>query len=69
MKVKVELKETSQAIVLEDVTNTYTKGPFFCVYQKDNNSVQKFPVSEIFRVTEDYNQVQPVSSGRSGTCC
>lgn len=61
MKVKIELKETSQGIVLEGVTNSYTKGPFFCVYQKDKNAVQKFPLADIFRVTEDYNE--PVAPG------
>lgn len=51
IEVKVELKETSQAIVLA-ARNTYTKGPFYCVYTA--NGVQKFPLANIWRVTEEY---------------
>lgn len=53
IEVKIELKETSQAIVLA-AQNTYTKGPLYCVYTADNN-VQKFPLANIWRVTEDYS--------------
>jgi hypothetical protein len=52
MKVKIELMETSQGIELEEVTNTYTKGPFFCIYK--DGIVSKVPVDHIFRVTETY---------------
>jgi hypothetical protein len=47
------LKEQSQPIVYEEVKNTYTKGPFYCVYTANEES-HKFPVSDIFRVIEDY---------------
>lgn len=53
MTVKVELKETSQAITLNAV-NAYTKGPLYCVYLA-NGTVQKFPLANIWRVTEDYS--------------
>lgn len=52
ISVRVELKETSQALELEAV-NTYTKGPFYCVY--DGARVQKFPLENIWRVTEQYS--------------
>lgn len=52
IEVKIELKETSQPIVLA-AQNTYTKGPMFCVYDSEGK-VQKFPLANIWRVTEDY---------------
>lgn len=52
IEVKIELKETSQALVLA-ARNTYTKGPFYCIYTVDSN-VQKFPIANIWRVTEEY---------------
>lgn len=53
IKVTVELKETSQPLVLA-ARNTYTKGLFYCVYTADG-TVQKFPLANIWRVTEDYH--------------
>lgn len=52
ISVKLELMETSQPLEMEAV-NTYTKGPFYCVY--DGVLVKKFPVQNIFRVTEEYH--------------
>jgi hypothetical protein len=52
MQVKIELKETSQPIIL-NANNTYTKGSLFCVYA--DGKVQKFPLDNIWRVTEDYS--------------
>lgn len=54
MMVKVFLKETSQQLIYMDVTNTYVKGPFFCIYLKEENRVCKFPIRDIFEVVEDY---------------
>lgn len=54
MKVEIYLNETSQRIVYEHATNTYTKGPFYCVYLKDENTVYKYPVDHIFNVKESY---------------
>jgi hypothetical protein len=54
MKVRVYLTETAQPIELV-AANAYTKGPMYCVYLKDE-TVQKFPVSSIFRVVEDYGK-------------
>lgn len=53
MKVSIELKETSQPIERSGVTSTYTKGPFYCVYV--DGSVEKYPVSNIWRVKESYS--------------
>jgi hypothetical protein len=53
MRVRVEKMETSQALEYDEVKNTYTKGPFYCVYLA-NGQVEKHPVSEIFRVIEDF---------------
>jgi hypothetical protein len=54
VKVSIELKETSQVIVREDVINSYTKGPLFCIYRK-GGSVEKYPLTNIWRITEDYS--------------
>jgi hypothetical protein len=55
MKVEVYLQETSQRIVFEKASNTYTKGPLFCVYIKEENVVYKYPISNIFNIKESYN--------------
>lgn len=55
MKVQIYLMETSQRIEFKNATNTYTKGPFYCVYLKEENKVYKYPVDHIFNVCEDYN--------------
>lgn len=54
MNVKVELFTTSQPLIFENVTNTYTKDGLFCIYIKSESKVQKIPVINIFRITEDY---------------
>lgn len=51
MKVRIDLIETSQCLVM-DAVNTYTKGPFYCVY--NDSKVTKFPLANIWRVVEDY---------------
>jgi hypothetical protein len=58
IKVKISLQETSQ-VIEHTAKNTYTKGPFFCVYD-DDGLVHKYPVASIWRVTEEYGD-----SGRS----
>lgn len=55
MKVQIYLKETSQRIEFENATNTYTKGPLYCVYLREENKVYKYPIDNIFNVTEEYN--------------
>jgi hypothetical protein len=52
IKVLIHIREQSQPIEREAI-NTYTKGPLYCVYL-GNGKVEKYPISEIFRVTEDY---------------
>jgi len=54
MNVQIYLKETSQRIEFENVENTYTKGPFYCVYLKSENKVYKYPLDNIFNVCESY---------------
>jgi hypothetical protein len=53
LNVSIHLKETSQSISHQAV-NTYTKGPFFCVF--DGERVFKYPVNNIWRVVEDYGK-------------
>jgi hypothetical protein len=53
MKVSIDLIETSQAIVRDDVLNSYTKGPFYVLYRQ-GDKVEKYPVRNIWRVVEDY---------------
>jgi hypothetical protein len=47
----VQLIETSQKIE-HLAENTYTKGPFYCVYAE--GMVHKYPLRNIWRVTEEY---------------
>ena len=54
MKIWVSLFETSQPILHKDVTNTYQKGNFYCVYVEAKNLVYKYPLKNIFRVVEEY---------------
>jgi hypothetical protein len=54
MKVQIYLQETSQRIEFENATNTYTKGPLFCVFLKEEGKVYKYPISTIFNITETY---------------
>lgn len=51
MIVHVHLLHQSRPVVCEDVRNTYTKGPMFCVMYNDF-AVDKFPVEHLFRVRE-----------------
>lgn len=54
MTIFIAMKEASQTIEHDNVRNTYTKGPFYCVYT-DLDQVIKYPVADIWRVTEDYS--------------
>ncbi len=54
MKIWVSLFKTSQPISHEEVTNTFQKGNFYCVYVEARNLVYKYPIGNIFRVVEDY---------------
>lgn len=54
MKVQIHLLEQSNPIVVMDVHNTYTKGGMYCVYK--DGEVKKYPMCNIFRVTEDYGR-------------
>ena len=51
--VKVQLLESSQPIVYENVINTYTKGDLYVVYTADELSY-KHPLCTIWRIVEGY---------------
>jgi hypothetical protein len=53
IKVTMQLKETSQNIDHENVVNTYTKGPLYCVYI-EGETVYKYPIESIWRIKEEY---------------
>jgi hypothetical protein len=53
MKVKIKLQKTSQPPNYDNVENTYQKGDFYCIYLADE-TVKKFPIQDIFSITEDY---------------
>lgn len=53
MNVKVHLLSQSQPIVREP-DNAYVKNEMYCLYFEASNRVEKYPLVNIFRVTEDY---------------
>jgi len=56
IRVSVQLTETSQPIVYENVINTYTKGYLYCIYV-EGEDVFRHPLigpSAIWRVKEEY---------------
>lgn len=53
IRVSIDLKETSQAIVRDDVVNAYSKGPFYVLYRATGQT-EKYPLANIWRVVEDY---------------
>ena len=57
-RVSVHQKLQSEPIVLDGVFNTYEKGSFFCVMMDAAGDVTyKFPIADIWRVTEEGNRV------------
>lgn len=54
MTVRIDLKETSQALIFENVINTYTKGPLYCIYS--GGLVTKIPIENIWRIVENYGK-------------
>jgi hypothetical protein len=61
MNVLIRLKETSQQLIHTDIANTYQKGAFFCVYDKGENKIYKYPIENIWRVEEDYDPQRPTT--------
>lgn len=55
MKVKVHLLSQSQAMEISNVTNAYTKDSLYCLYFKDTNTVSKYPLCNIYKIEEQYN--------------
>ena len=64
MTIEVQLIETSQSIIHENVANAYTKGGLYCVYVRGTDgsqstkptesAVYKYPLRNIWRVKESY---------------
>ncbi len=54
IKVQVQLRETSQPIHHNEVTNTYQKGDLYCVQVGD--VVYKYPIANIWRILEEYGE-------------
>lgn len=52
MKVTIRLHEASEPLVFEDVRNTYTKGPLFCMRLADKATL-KWPLVGIFNIREE----------------
>lgn len=55
MTIQIHNKDQSQPMIYSGVDNTYIKAGFYCIVMRDKNIVQKFPVADIFRVTEPYD--------------
>ena len=55
MVVRIHNKDQSQAMVFDGIDNAYIKAGFYCLVNRDKNTVQKFPIENIFRVVEPYN--------------
>jgi hypothetical protein len=51
----LHLKNQSQPITYEHVKNTYEKESFFCIYTEEE-LVFKYPVEDIWRITEQYGK-------------
>ena len=47
-----------QVNLYDNVENTYTKGPMYCVMFtiEEERVTHKYPLVSLFRVTEDYNK-------------
>lgn len=54
MRIHLRLKETSQELTFDNVTNAYTKGALYCMYMESKNQVIKFPLSNVWSITEQY---------------
>ena len=53
MIVEIQLTETSQPIIHNDVKNSYQKGQLYCVYL-ESGWVYKYPINNIWRIKESY---------------
>jgi hypothetical protein len=54
MEIKIHLNSQSQPIEYSGVKNAYTKDGMYCVYFEAGALVYKYPMCNIFRVTENY---------------
>ena len=55
MRVEIHLSDQAQPIVRTNVRNTYVKDSLFCVLLEDDPlRVEKYPIADIFRITESY---------------
>lgn len=55
MKVELYLHKLNSPVIYADAESTYQKGDFLCVKLR-NNKVHKYPVADIFRIIEDYQE-------------
>lgn len=54
MQVRLHLLSQSNPIVYENVENAYTKDGMYCIWITNTDVVYKYPLVNIFRVTETY---------------
>lgn len=54
MRVVIKNKTSSTPLIFEDVLNTYSKGGFFCLVERDKTQeyILKIPLSDIYYVKE-----------------
>ena len=50
--ITIRLHQASEPMFLKNVSNTYTKGPLFCIRQEDGSTL-KFPLRNIFTIKEE----------------
>jgi len=54
MIVLVHNIDQSQPMIFQNIDNTYIKEGFYCLVNRTDNIVQKFPINRIFRIIEPY---------------
>jgi len=50
MIVSVWLEKYSQPIEFQEPHNTYIKNGMYCIFEKESNTVTKYPIEKIFRI-------------------
>lgn len=54
--VTIYLKNSIAPIVYHDEQNAYERGSFYCIDCKATESIDKYPVADIFRVVESFKE-------------
>ena len=53
---KVELwLQNGCSPIIRTMVECYTKGEFYCMYKREDNLTEKYPLCTIFKVVESYN--------------